>query len=95
MGALLTSCSQVPIKDELVCADMGSQGATCDYMLHAAPSDIPKSQWDDKRFGQFCISSDAFADFKSEIEKLCSLSGKCTYPANLGRLLQRVKSVKP
>lgn len=77
---LLSSCSHVAIKDEQLCADMGSQGATCDNIFTNAPIDFGKSDWDDKRFGMLCMSSDAFGDIKQELEQLCSVSGKCDYP---------------
>lgn len=98
MAALtLNACGSVEIKDELVCGDMGSRGATCDWMQHSDPIDYDKNHWDDIRFGEFCVSSDAYADLKSEIEKLCSLNhSSCTYPSSpsLNRLYQRVKALK-
>lgn len=77
---LCSGCGHVAIKDAQVCADMGSQGATCDNIFTSAPIDFGKSDWDDMRFGMFCMSSDAFGDIKQEIESLCSVSGKCDYP---------------
>lgn len=69
----LSACGHVAIKDFEICSDIGEQGATCDYFLPPAePHDFEKNEWDDKRFGQFCISSDAFGDIKRELEELCS-----------------------
>jgi hypothetical protein len=51
---------------------MGTIGATCDHFLKSEPRDIPKAEWDDFRFAQLCISSEAYADVKREIEQLCS-----------------------
>ena len=62
-----------------VCGDMGSQGATCDHFLTSQPRDIDKNAWDNERFGQLCISPDAWADLKREIEQLCSVSKECDY----------------
>lgn len=79
MVPLLSNCSSVPISDETVCADEGSQGAFCAHLLTTATSNIPKAAWDDQRFGYFCISPKTFGDFKTEIEQLCSIAGDCTY----------------
>ena len=76
---LLSSCSHVEIKDEEVCGDMGSLGAACFNTLTPGTRDIPPEQWADERFGKLCFSSDAFADWKSAIEKLCSKTKRCTY----------------
>lgn len=58
---------------------MGTQGASCVHTLSTMKEDIPEPEWDDVRFGMLCTSADNFADIKTEIEKLCSVSGKCTY----------------
>ncbi len=58
---------------------MGSAGATCEHMLVSKPRDIDAVHWDDERFGQLCITPDAYADIKAELEALCSLSKECVY----------------
>jgi len=80
LSVLLTACSSIIIKDELGCADIGSQGATCAHLFSPDTKDIPKPEWDDIRFGQICFSSDAVGDFKQEIESLCSECNCCDYP---------------
>lgn len=68
----LSGCTSVKIKDFPVCADIGTQGATCDNFLTSNPKVIPQPVWDDVRFGQLCIKSDDFGELKREIEQLCS-----------------------
>jgi hypothetical protein len=58
---------------------MGEYGATCAHTLTTETRDLDKSTWDETRFGWVCESSDSFADWKAVIEKLCSVSGRCTY----------------
>jgi hypothetical protein len=80
LASAAASCAQVKIMDAQVCADIGSQGATCDNFLTSKPVDIPQPEWDDRRFGQLCISGSAFADIKREIEQLCSANAaRCDY----------------
>ncbi len=79
MGVLiLSACAQVPIKDFEGCGDMGDSGAACFHSLTLESRDIPKPAWDKERFGQICLKAQAIADLKSEIEKLCSITDRCT-----------------
>lgn len=75
MGALLPllngGCA-VPIKDETFYVDAGPSGAITVNFLSPGSQIIPKEQWDAMREGDFCMSPQAFGDFKSEIEQLCS-----------------------
>jgi len=75
---------------------MGEYGATCAHTLTAATRDIPKSQWDQERFGQICFGSESFADWKADIENLCSLSGRCTYQQQISatRFLNFINKVE-
>ncbi len=74
---------------------MGTQGATCAHTLTSETRDIPKDQWDDERFGQICEKFEAFADWKSVLEKLCSATKKCTYEdlKKLDEVFQRIEVV--
>lgn len=58
---------------------MGSLGAACFHTLTDAKRDIPKSDWDDLRFGQVCTTAANLADTKAVIEKLCSMTNVCTF----------------
>lgn len=80
MALLLSNgCARVKIIDHEFCGDMGIDGATCAHFLTEEERDIPKDRWDEERFGQICVKSDVYSDWKSVIEKLCSSSGKCDY----------------
>lgn len=59
---------------------MGSLGATCVHTLKPDTRDVPSPTWDDERFGMLCTKAENFADVKSWIEKLCSISNDCDYP---------------
>lgn len=58
---------------------MGSEGATCAHTLSEKTRDIEKKAWDEERLGQVCTQAKNIGEMKSAIEKLCSLSGACTY----------------
>lgn len=76
---LLSACAQVKIKDEELCADFGDDGASCVHTMNDQKRDIAKGDWDIERFGEICVQSQAIADWKAELEELCSISNRCTY----------------
>lgn len=70
---------QVVIRNHWWCADKGELGAYCSPMFTDSEEvDLDKDSWDAYRFGQFCGPSEAFADMKTQLLKLCKASGKCT-----------------
>ena len=72
----------VNILDKEQCADEGSLGAHCNHEYSAQPRDIGQPDWDNERFGWFCMDPSDTAETKSEGEELCSIDGvTCTYPA--------------
>lgn len=79
VASLLNSCAVVQIKDEIIYGDKGSLGAHYVHTLSDEKGDIPKSQWDDLRFGMLCWSSTAYGDWKAVIEQECSLAKNCNY----------------
>lgn len=91
IGTLLSSCNTVAIKDEEVCGDKGSEGAHCAHLLSRATRNIPKSVWDDLRFGYLCVSPTTLGDWKTEVEQLCSLSGDCS---TASKALNNISSIK-
>lgn len=58
---------------------MGSEGAACFHSFSDESRELTKEQWDKERFGQICSDSDAFANWKKAILKLCRVSKMCTY----------------
>lgn len=79
MVLALSSCATVKIKNAEFCGDLGEDGAACYETLTTNHRDIPKDKWDAERFGQICTKAPVFADWKAAIEKLCSVSKRCTY----------------
>lgn len=77
-GFILSACAQVQINNAEVCGDLGDLGAACFNTMNTTAREIDKPAWDKERYGELCMTVQTFADFKSEIEQLCSLSGKCT-----------------
>lgn len=75
---VLNGCTTIKIKDDEICGDKGTLGASCFRMLSEGSRRIPKQQWDDERFGQLCMSSNAFGELKAALLKLCE-STKCTF----------------
>ncbi len=94
MATLLPSCAQVEIKDSEWCGDMGRDGAACFHTLTEESRDLDKPLWDQERFGQVCTTAQTFADWKAAIEKLCSVSGRCTYEQQelVKKFFQRVEN---
>lgn len=76
---VLHNCATVAIHDEEFCGDAGPDGASCFHFLTTDSRDIPKQAWDVMREGMICESTQAFSDWKADIEKLCSISHRCTY----------------
>ena len=75
-------CSPIPNADGRI--DQNSLTA-CDQMLTSNPELLTPQQWSDLQASWIaqkqaveCFSSNALADFKSEIEELCS-QAKCSY----------------
>lgn len=77
MLSLICSCT-VPVPDIEICADQGSEGATCTWTNSDKIEDIPYQAWGAKRFGQLCMSANDFGAIKATIEKLCHQSNNCT-----------------
>ena len=91
----LTSCEQVPVRDETIYALKGiakcpvpttGGGALLAHTLTAQELDLSEAQWEATVWGIMatkkavvCMSTDALGDFKSDIEKLCSEGNYCSY----------------
>lgn len=76
---LTASCANIPITNSRWYADIGTQGAVWAETQTVDSGEVKQPQWDDMRFGMICTEAKTFADWKATIEKLCSVSGKCTY----------------
>lgn len=85
------------IPDEEFCGDLGMDGGTCFHTLVSDHRDIPKPEWDVYRFGQICEEPKVFADSKAIIEKLCSISGRCSYEdkKKLQTFINKTQNIKP
>lgn len=79
IGTALNGCSTVTIQDATIYGDKGVLGASYAHLLTNETGDIGQPAWDNQRFGMLCMSSDDFANLKSELEELCHLSNECTY----------------
>lgn len=79
MALLLSSCAQVPIKDQEWFGDEGSLGAHAFHTLTNDERQVSKDEWDNLRFGMVCSKAESLADTKAVIEKLCSEANNCTY----------------
>jgi len=73
---LSSGCAKIELKDLEVCGDAGSLGASCVRMLSGKERDLDKATWDKERFGQLCMTSDAFAEIKKAILKFCESQPK-------------------
>jgi len=68
----------VTIKDHTYFADMGDLGALEFHTFSPEEKDISKPEWDKKRFGMVCSSTDVFSENKANILKLCYDNPRCT-----------------
>ena len=86
---LFCSCVQIPIKDETIFGvryPPGS-GAVSVHTITGPIVDLSEDDWlveqtaiNTENEALMCMSSNSFADFKSEIEQLCSMGNYCSYP---------------
>ena len=77
MAALILSgCAQVQIQDSTWCSFSGRRGS-CFNTLTPKTQSLSWDQWDVYIPGKVCTSAETFADWKSAIEKLCSICKNC------------------
>lgn len=76
---LLSACGTIKLKDGPVCGDMGPLGATCDNVFKDKPKDLDKPTWDKVRFGQLCMGSALFTNWKGALIKFCNDTKRCTF----------------
>jgi hypothetical protein len=67
----LSSCATA-VKEEDFFTDRGNDGAVETHFFSSEIVDIGKAAWDSMREGMTCMSGQAIADIKLEIEELCS-----------------------
>ncbi len=85
------ACAKVNITDAEVCGDEGYDGAVCYHTMTSATRTIPKAEWDIERFGMLCTQASNFANWKSEIEKLCNAGNNCTYNVQVQSFFSNVQ----
>lgn len=85
VGSLLTASGcvgHVLVLDKEQCIDEGSLGGHCAHQYSSATRDIPQPDWDNVRFGWFCMDPDNTVESKKEWEEVCSIKGvSCDYQA--------------
>lgn len=93
---VLSACANVPIIDHAFYGDFGDLGASEFHFLTQETHNYDKPTWDKMRFGMICEEPDVFADWKSVIEKLCSISNKCTWEQQqaLKEFYNRVQTIQ-
>jgi hypothetical protein len=79
LGLSLSACAHVEIKDQPWWADIGELGALEFHTLTPEEKEIPKSEWDKKRVGMVCTTTDIFSENKKNILKLCTDNPRCTF----------------
>ena len=95
--ALLLSGCGVKILNERIYGDEGPLGAVWYETQTTATGSVDKASWDQLRIGMVCMSPTSLADFKQEIEDLCSASDDCDYAAvqaataNIAKQLAKAK----
>jgi hypothetical protein len=73
---IASSCvGHVTVLDKEQCIDEGSLGAHCAHQYSAGVRDPGKEEWDNERFGWFCMNPDDTVETKKEWEEVCSIKG--------------------
>lgn len=79
----LVNCGTVEIKDSEWVGSLGAVGGVSYHTLtdetHDLSHDEIIAKWNDLSKPQVMTSVDTLTEWKSDIEKLCSNSGQCTY----------------
>ena len=83
---------QVTIPNVEICADEGDLGAFCKYTRKNQTRTLNLAEWDQQRFGWFCMDSDALDDYQSFIQHACNQEKNCIEQATQTfRTFQRLK----
>lgn len=79
--SLISSCSQIVIKDQEYCADAGPLGASCVHTQTDETRDLTPAEWQVERFGMVCSTGEAYSDNVAVILKACRICKCCSYDA--------------
>lgn len=78
----MCGCAQVPVNDSIFIGSLGVNGGA---LFHTLNTDsrvltLPEfaQRWNDLSDPLVCTNSSTFAEWKSDIEKLCSFENVCT-----------------
>jgi hypothetical protein len=83
----------VTIPNVLICADAITHGAYCQYTRSGQSQTLNQAQWDQLRFGWFCMGADALAEYQKFIESSCNYNKDCVSSAlALNRTISRLKA---
>lgn len=92
--ASLEACGTVPIQEMNFYTDATPNGAIETHFYSTEVSYLGQAAWDALREGMTCESAQDFANWKSELEKLCSRV-KCTEETqNLITALDRIVKIQ-
>lgn len=82
VGLSLVSCAGVTVKDSVWCGSLGAEGAFCSHTLTNETKSMTLQQfavwWDDLSDPKVATSVSTLAEWKADIEKLCSFTQACT-----------------
>tara|TARA_R110000868_G_scaffold291143_1_gene551532 strand:+ start:226 stop:594 length:369 start_codon:yes stop_codon:yes gene_type:complete len=93
---MVLSCSQVQIKDSEWFGNLPDGSAIAFHFLTPENRELSREQWDQERVGMVCTKSDNFGDWKAALEKLCRVSGKCSYQTKkkISQFIYRMNSFR-
>lgn len=81
-----SGCGSIPVYDHELCGDKGELGASCFRLLSDGSRKLDFEAWQDERFGQICMTAEAFANLKTALLKLCDQTKRCDW--------QQVEAIK-
>jgi len=86
--AFLASCS-LKLPNLEVCRDKGLLGAHCAFTNDGESFDLDRDEWDNRRFGNFCMSEEDFAANQKFIEQACEQAKGC----DIEKLRKKIKAM--
>lgn len=91
---LVSACARLTVPNIEVCRDKGALGAHCSFTNVDVTRDISRADWDNERFGQFCMNEKEFARNQLFFEQACELMKNCDVETLKKEFLEFLKRSK-
>ena len=92
--ANVAGCGKLTAYNTEWCRDKGPLGGHCAWTYKGESSEIPKAEWDMKRFGMFCTSEQGFAANQLFFEQACEKTKGCNIEELKKKYFEMIKLLK-